>query len=474
MSSIECLPDIVLDQIFWFLRPLELLRSCALVSKRWNALVVRRALVVRGSRHVQLVRHSLRALYVVLPDIRSELPPFLPLFDLIGDIVRQAPMLVELSLGVDVPLDPYLMSTLNGLRCLRHLDVFPSYKLGSEMLPLLLRLDTLVLNNVVHSKVLVELATQGRLKALHLHGYLLVRNYPLRGMLRLINATDLRELTLRCSELHNPAYETVVTCPNLTSLQLYSCRYLTGAGAVHLTRPRGLTRLHVTGARSLTPVGLAAMLATLPPGLTDLALSGTSFAEEHAQLLPAQAPRLKELELWRCHISAKAVIVLASALLQIRCLSVEVALTAEQLRILAVHPTLILVRCGPMPMKPDTYKISGLRIVSTKAKYPLPCMFQSNLDNSTDGFRASFCYYWMHHSDLEPVGATPNLACSTVVEDTHNNMFAKLPIPGATYVTNTISIDGVYREYYRNYSYDLDNEVVGTRHSRLNVKYSYC
>ncbi|CAD0233599.1 unnamed protein product [Spodoptera littoralis] len=474
MSSIECLPDIILDHIFWFLRPLELLRSCALVSKRWNTLVVRRALVVRGTRHLQRVRHSLHALYVLLPDIISEMPPRVPLFDLVPTIVRQAPLLVELSLGVDVPLDPYMMGTLNGLRCLRHLDVFPSYKIGSETLPLLLRLDALVLNNVVHSKVLVELATQGRLKALHLQGYLLVRNYPLRGMLRLINATDLRELTLRCSELHNPAYETVVTCPNLTSLQLYSCRYLTGAGAVHLTRPRGLTRLHVTGARSLSPVGLAAMLATLPPGLKDLALSGTSFADEHAQLVITHAPHLEELELWRVHISAKAVILLASLLLQIRCLSVEVAMTAEQLRILAVHPTLKLVRCGSMPMKPDTYKISGLRVVSTKAKYPLPCMFQSNLDNSTDGFRASFCYYWMHYSDLEPVGATANMAISTVMEDSHNNMFAKLPIPGATYVTNTISIDGVYREYYRNYSYDVDNEVVGTRPSRFTVKYSHC
>lgn len=378
----ERLPDELVLLILQRLPARALLRATR-VCRRWASLAARLALQLHRRDDAALVHGGLRVLFVTAR-YASLLRP-----------LQTARNLRHLTVHAAAPLDANALAALQQLRHLLHLDVFARARvLEAEALPALRRLSSLVVNDTPGPGVLRALAG-GPLRALHMYGrtfYFAPRE--LRAVLD-AQRLRLREMTLRCAELRDRDYEAIGACENLVVLRLYSCWMLTAAGAAHLTRPRLLRSLHVTGARMLRPRALAALLRCLPPSIVELSLSSSWFGDEHAPLLAARLPALRVLELWRCPLSAEGAACLVASLAELRDFDSDVALAPVHLTALASHARLVRLRALlPAAASPR----AGLRLRAAGAR-----IGRRFLRSGGEGFRAELFYYWSRDLELPPL-----------------------------------------------------------------------
>lgn len=383
----EWLPDELVLLILQRLPARALLRATR-VCRRWAALAARLALQLHRREDAALVHSGLRVLFVTAPHVALLRP------------LQVAYNLRHLTVHAAAPLDAHALAALQHLQHLRHLDVFARARvLEIAVLPALRRLSSLVVNDTPGPGILRALAG-GPLRALHMYGrtfYFAPRE--LRTMLDAQRA-HLCEITLRCAELRDRDYEAIGACENLVSLQLYSCWMLTAAGAAHLSRPRRLRRLHVTGARMLRPRALAALVRALPPRVVELTLSSSWFSDEHAPLLAARLPALRVLELWRCPLSADGALRLVAALAELRDFDSDVALQSAHLSALRSHANLVRLRAllPPQWLHPR----AGLRVRQADARVP-----RRFARGGGEGFRAELFYFWSRDLELPPPRAPP-------------------------------------------------------------------
>lgn len=399
----ESLPDEVLMMIFELLPARDALGGAARVCRRWEALVARRALDVQRRDDLQRLHRGIVALQVSsrLDSLRSFLAAT-------TDI---APSLHSLTVPAANPFGDENLAALFRFPYLNHLDVFmQSRMLDKRLLPVLLRLSCLVVNESVPPGVLRALARSRRLRELHMYGRALYYVPRELGVVLRARRLHLSELTLRCAELTDPAYHIIGECVNLTSLQLYSCWLMRDAGARAAVRPQSLRRLHITGARMLRPRALTTLIDHLPLLIEELVLSATWFGAVHVMPLVTRLPALRLLELWRCDLTSDHILMLADALPELRNLDVDTPLPDQAVNTLFGHPSLRDLRClfdnkESVDEKPcQSYTMedvsSGrvLRVKAADARYP-----RRFLRGGGEGYRAALFYYCSQERELTPL-----------------------------------------------------------------------
>ncbi|CAG9791128.1 unnamed protein product [Diatraea saccharalis] len=233
--------------------------------------------------------------------------------------------------------------------------------------------------------------------------------FPCRDLLVLLEARylHLRELTLRCSELHDFHYAAIGKCELLVTLQLYSCWLMSEAGALHVTQPPMLRSLHITSARMVRSAALSNFLAHLPRLLEELVLSGSAFNDSHVKALQ-NLPMLRVLELWNCQLSGAGALVLANVVPSLHILDLDITLTNEQIKVLDNHPNLLSVRCLTeqsnkhycRPFNVSKYgelQTHHVKIQRTNENYS-----HKYFRNNGEGYCASLFYYWTQKMCLQP------------------------------------------------------------------------
>lgn len=408
----EELPDEVMMMIFELLPSRELLGSAAHVCRRWGALLAEHAVAVERFDDLERVHRRTRCLRIA-----TRIIPFQSFLLLTPTV---APYLRDLTIYAVNPFSVEHFQALDNLPHLQHLDIFLRDRiLDTELVPVMLKMKSFVINEIVSARVLRALAESKRLHSLYMYGRSLY--YPRRELLALLRARrfHLKELTLRCTELHDASYAAIGLCEGLTSLQLYSCWLMTGIGALHTTKPKKIRRLHVTGARMVRTRSLATFVDRIPQHVEELNLSMTWFGDEHVATLIHRLPRLRVLELWKCRITPRGVLKLAENLEHLTFLDLDIILTNEQVLELDRHPSLLFLRClteyyvrnNPyMPLTEESTRnvqevvTKKIKVIGTCARYPFkyfrPC---------SEGYRAALFYYWMQDVHLQPLpnGAVP-------------------------------------------------------------------
>lgn len=396
----DLLPDEILDMIFQYFSTPELVGVCVPVSKRWQRVVEMRVLALRDDGDERRLHRGIHA--VLLTTFPVDLSA------MIEDITTKARFLRELTAHAPASFHEQHVEALNLLPHLIHLDIFTKPRLLDQPLAAVCkRLRTLVANESMAPGLLRALSTGSQLVALHMYGRSL--HYPRREMLAVLRdrAPYLRELTLRCNELPDAAYDTIGDCYNLRELQLYSCWMLTGVGARAICRPQRLRLLHVTGAKMVRRQPLADMIAELPDGIEELALSSGWFCDDHVRILLRRGRGLRVLELWDCKLSTSAAQELAFGLPKLQQLDLDLTLSTRRLQRLARHPSLRRVRCVPADAgrDPEQYmedhpqwEVDGLQVVATYAPYE-----RKYFRASREGYRSSLFYFWTRQLTLKPL-----------------------------------------------------------------------
>ncbi|CAH0402957.1 unnamed protein product [Chilo suppressalis] len=396
----DIVPDEVLLMIFDRLTPGELLGAVSQVCKRWATLAAHRAQLIHREDQLQTLNRGVRGVRVLTRLARSELYKLLD--------VRN---LRDITICSATPLPSECFQALAALEHLEHLDVFLHERLlDTSMMSTLVRLRSVVINEMISPGVLSALAVSERLEALHMYGRALY--FPRRDLMKFLTAhrSQLRELTLRCTEVHDNAYAAIGQCDSLVSLQLYSCWLMRGAGALEVTRPPLLRRLHVTGARMVRAKGLNAFLLRLPPQLEELVLSVSAFSDKHISALE-NLTKLRVLELWRCRLSGEGVLALARTVLSLCILDLDILLTNKQIQELDKHPNLLNLRCltdcsskyvwPPVEVsktnEDQEVKTQKLNVLNTNEVYSHK-YFRGN----GEGYRGSLFYYWTQKMHLHP------------------------------------------------------------------------
>lgn len=375
------------------------------VCPRWAALVEPRALCVDQLEDIDRMNRRVRSVRIL---VRTPLRVFL-LFT-----PKVAPYLRDLTIYAVSPFGPEHFTLLNNIQHLEHLDIFLRDRvLDIQLLPVILKLKSLVINEIISNKVLRALAAGERLRALYMYGRSLY--YPRKELLILLRTRKhhLRELVLRCNELHDASYAAIGQCDGLTSLQLYSCWLMTGAGILSATRPRQLRRLHITGARMVRTRCLSTFLDRIPQNVEELVLSMSWFGDEHIAPLIHRLPSLRVLELWKCRLTARGAITLAETLTSLRFLDLDIMLTNGQIRKLDKHPSLLFVRCltefsvqnnpdlaTEVQSKRNVEKpvTNNIKVIATDERYPF-----KYFRGGGEGYRASLYYYWTQDVALKPI-----------------------------------------------------------------------
>ncbi|CAK1590091.1 unnamed protein product [Parnassius mnemosyne] len=382
-------PDEILLMIFEWLPAHEVCAGVARVCRRWARVARRRALSLRHARHLKRLRHRPRAVLAA-----ARLPEPAVLF---RSLELLAPCLRELSIHAEMPLSDNELRILASLPHLRHLDVFARSRfLGSSFLPVAKRLGSLVVNENVARGVFRTLASPACLHALHMYGRSL--HYPRRDLLFLLRASvdQLCELTLRCNELNDAVYEVISSCSNLKTLQLYSCWLMTRTGAMYLTHLKQLRCLHITGARMVRNRALAALIHGLPQTIEELVLSASWFSDEHIPVLIEKLPGLRVLELWRCRASADGLTELVNSLPILEQFDTDMMLGSHNEHIIAVHPSLKIVRCRLDTSAKTKSKNEQVKYLAADTKY-----LNAVLRGDGEGYRADLFYYWTQRVPLE-------------------------------------------------------------------------
>ncbi|XP_026750780.2 F-box/LRR-repeat protein 7-like [Galleria mellonella] len=404
----ENLPDEVMLMIFEHL-PSRALAAAAEVCRRWNALLRRRVVEVQRQDDVKRLHRGVIALHVsgCLDSLRACL----------ANVIDVAPHLRQLTIQATNSFGDETIAALHRLRHLDHLDVFiRNRRIEMGLLPVLMRLNSLVINETVTPGVLRALAKSERVRCIHMFGRSLY--YPQRELLAVLRARQhhLTELTLRCTELTDVAYDAIGQCSNLTSLQLYSCWLMTGAGALHTTRLLKLRRLHITGARMVRTRALSVFIDQLPPHVEELCLSATWFGDDHALPLARRLPGLKVLELWRCRLTSCNILEMARALPTLYSLDLDISLTDIELLLLSDHPTITDIRCLTerrfslySDEARDSYSIvmegsqgaGGRRVVRVSSAQAR--LARKYVRGGGEGYRATLFYYWTQDRELDPL-----------------------------------------------------------------------
>ncbi|XP_059045952.1 F-box/LRR-repeat protein 7-like [Achroia grisella] len=391
----ETLPEEVILMIFEYL-PFRTLIVVAQVCQRWKYLLRRRLLEVRRQEDL---RRSHCGIIAVL--ISGSIDSLSSCMTTVVDVI---PHLRQLTIHATYPLGARCVDDLLRLRHLDHLDVFiQERRIESRWSPLLLRLSSLVINETLTPGVLISMAAGERLRCLNMYGR--SWHFPARELTPVLQARreHLTELTLRCTELADAAFEIIGRCERLTSLQLYSCWLLTSRGAQHVVRPRGLRRLHVTGARMLRSGALHAFVRSLPPALEDLCLSAGRFEDEHAPPLARRLPGLKAFELWRCEVTSHNILKMVREMPALRTLDLDIVLSEVELASLTKHPSLSYVR---YLFKKRSSEVELKEVYMNRrcgGESYQPYLRGLPQRGGGEGYRASLFYYWTQDRRLPVV-----------------------------------------------------------------------
>ncbi|XP_037292650.1 uncharacterized protein LOC119188804 [Manduca sexta] len=334
----ERLPDELLLMIMEQLSVTDVMDSLSRVCRRWASLVRGRVLVMRRPSDVSKLHSGLYTLQVLA---------FLPTpGPLLMNLIDYVPLLRDLTIHAAVPFNSHHFELLQRLTNLYHLDVFALSRVYEmDLVPTISRLGSVVINDNVAPGVLRAVAKNSQLRAICMYGRSM--NYPRRELITLIRArtNHLTELVLRCSTLSDRSYKVIGGCSNLIVLQLYSCWLMTGTGALYVTRPQRLRKLHVTGARVLRAPAISCMMEQLPRGLLEFDISCGWFGDEHIEPLAARVPALRVIEAWRCRLTRDGIVKLAMSLPELHTLDVDLTLFERHLEKLDTHASLKLVRC---------------------------------------------------------------------------------------------------------------------------------
>lgn len=403
----ETLPDEILLMIFEHLESRDVLGSVIPVCRRWRDLVGQRVVSVQSGDDLERVQRLTRGLRVA-----THIPLFQEFLFLTPHV---APNLRELTIFAANPFKREHLESLYYIRHLQHLDIFLQDRLlDTELLPILLKLKSYVINEIVAPQVLRSLAASLKLCCLYMYGRSLY--YPRKELHELLQRRrfHLRELTLRCTELNDASYVAIGRCEGLTSLQLYSCWLMTGSGIIHIAKPKKLRRLHITGARMVRNYALAVFTDRMPPLIEELNLSMTCFGDEHIPTLIRSLPKLRVLELWRCRITPRGIHILTDRLSELVSLDIDILLTNDHILQLDKHPSLLFLRClteysmvnsscgilHPDPLREKSRKLvtKKIKVIPTNERYPY-----RYFRGRGEGFRASLYYYWMQDVEMKPL-----------------------------------------------------------------------
>lgn len=409
----DLLPDEVLLMIFEFLPVNDTTAICKKVCKRWAKLVERRSLIIETHADVRQLHSGLRSLLVLgwLASLRSVLL----------SVAYYAPYLRSLTVHAGMPFTNEHLADLKNLPNIEHLDVFARSQVhDAHFTPVVKRLKSIVFNESIAPELFRDLSGNCQLSQFHMYGRAIYYHRRYLRVLLQLRGEYLHDVTLRCTELTDAAYETIGNCANLKSLRLYSCWLITRKGIIHVTKPPLLRCLHVTGARLIRSQALGVFLKDLPMSVGELVLSASCFGDEHAPILVKKNLFLHTLELWKCKLSTAAAVTLALSLPYLKCFDIDLKLSLNQINELQIHPNLEFLRClveetdcnnlnETEPLKKyNHYSVPRKKIktISSDARFP-----RKYFRSGSEGFRGSLFYFWTQSIELVPLpaGVRPSL-----------------------------------------------------------------
>ncbi|XP_050353209.1 uncharacterized protein LOC126775374 [Nymphalis io] len=383
-SMMENLPDELIMMIFSYISALELSLVMSRVCKKWNSIINSRIIRIKRAEHYKKLHKGLQVILVTDAESsiqKSEI--------LISYAIRLTPRLRELTINSDFPLDKNSFKSLSLLVHLRHLDVFAKKQFLNRDTHINQGINSLIINETISSTFLTNLR-RNDISSFHMYGR--ADHFIPREMDCFLNihAAQLRDLTLRCSEMTDARFRVLTRCVNLLSLQLYMCPLLTKHGIMPIVNLPALQRLHLTGTVLLRSRGLQELIKRLPPLVLDLNLSGSHFDGSHCGALALRLPRLRALELWRCRLERAALFKLARRLPELARLDTDVELKLAQIKELERHPALTRLRCRWKGIVRTTLNLtSSLQVYSG-----------SFLRNSSEGPSAELFYFWTRDTPL--------------------------------------------------------------------------
>ncbi|CAG4931403.1 unnamed protein product [Colias eurytheme] len=331
------LPDEILLTIFDYLPPRILWSIVSKVCRRWKNVVSHRVITMWDYNKVLKTHKGVVAIFGIRHQTSRQSPRGLAInFNTMN--IR------ELVLCDNFPLGEMFMKCVHSIKTLRHLDVFTLQNLHTGYLPPP-EVNSIVLNNNIQPGYLLNLARRKELKALHMYGR--SQYYAVNEMstMIVIQAKHLTHLTLRCPEISDPRWLVFSQCINLLQLQLYACWSVTARGVAHVLQLPKLQVLHITGSRMVRITALMELIPQLSRSIVELNLSASSFSSQHIAPLAAALPDLRQLELWRCDLTAADLLQLASGLTKLEHLDTDVELHSVDLMYLSEHPALKELRC---------------------------------------------------------------------------------------------------------------------------------
>nr|XP_026486427.1 uncharacterized protein LOC113393646 [Vanessa tameamea] len=415
-STMEDLPDELILMIFSYINALELSLVMSKVCKKWNSLIHSRIIRIKCAEHYKKLHKGLQVIFVTNTDLSIQKSE-----TLISYIIRLSPRLRELTINSDFPLDKNNFKSLSLLVHLHHLDVFAKKQVLNRDTHINPGINSLVVNETISYAFLASLR-QNKMSSFHMYGradYFIPREMD---CFLTIHAAQLRDLTLRCSEMTDARFRVLAHCVNLMSLQLYTCPMLTKHGITPIVSLPALQRLHITGTVLLRSRGLLELIGRLPPLVNDLNLSGSQFDSSHCGALASRLPRLRALELWRCRVERAALLKLARRLPALTRLDTDVELKVPQIKELERHPALTKLRC----------RWKGVVTTSLSLTSSLQVYSGSFLRNSSEGPSAELFYFWTRDS---PLTEHPQTSLPTQLLDNPCLGFKNIPCEQNDYMT---------------------------------------